>query len=347
MAQQLTIKQIAALAGVSAGTVDRVLHNRGKVSEEALAAVRAVLDTQNYKYNLHSSAIAFKKTGKVWNIVISIPFSKEGEYWDLVKSGIDKALGEYSDFSLNIEYVLFDQFDANDCHKAFAKIKKMDCSAAIIGTTFVDETKALCKKLDKNNVPYIFVDGKVEETKPIATFMADQTACGRLLARLMDGLTPDGKELALLLPRRIGADLSNNSTIRMQAFKSFFEENKRKRIIREGHFSVEESGQDIRSFLAENPKVGGVAVVISTGYIVSDAVAGPSRQLVIGGFDVTKGNARCVREGNLDFLIDQNPEKQGFYAVESMLHYLLYGAPDMSLPALLPIGVIFKENLPE
>ena len=46
MAQQLTIKQIAELAGVSVGTVDRVLHNRGRVSDEALAAIRLVLDKE-------------------------------------------------------------------------------------------------------------------------------------------------------------------------------------------------------------------------------------------------------------------------------------------------------------
>jgi len=32
----MRIKDIARAAGVSVGTVDRVLHNRGKVSEDAL-----------------------------------------------------------------------------------------------------------------------------------------------------------------------------------------------------------------------------------------------------------------------------------------------------------------------
>ena len=76
MEQQLTIKQIAQLAGVSVGTVDRVLHNRGKVSDKALAAVQAVLDTQSYRYNIHTSAVAFKKTGKSLHLLISIPSSK-------------------------------------------------------------------------------------------------------------------------------------------------------------------------------------------------------------------------------------------------------------------------------
>ena len=47
-----------------------------------------------------------------------------------------------------------------------------------------------------------------------------------------------------------------------------------------------------------------------------------------------------------DFLINQHPERQGFNAVESMLHYLLYGIPDQSLRQFLPIDIVFRENLP-
>ena len=346
MAQQLTIKQIADLAGVSVGTVDRVLHNRGKVSDSAMLAVKAVLDSHSYKYNLHTSAVAFKKTKKSFSIVVSIPSSIKGEYWDLIRAGIEKAFQEYGDISTRIHYAFFDQFNALSCREAFNSIAHLDCSAVVIGTTFVQETKELCSKLDSRHIPYVFVDGKVDETHPIATYTASQNNCGRLLARLMEGLTPDDKELALLLPRRVGTDLSNNSTIRLQAFKEFFKENNRNRIIKEGHFSVIDPTQDIHSFMAENPNVGGVAVVISTGYLISDALSSSTRRLVIGGFDVTEGNARCIREGTLDFLIDQNPERQGFYAIESLLHFLLYGIPDRSLPEQLPIDIVFRENLP-
>ena len=42
--QNYTIKDIARMAGVSAGTVDRVLHNRGDVSSKSKAKVQKVLD---------------------------------------------------------------------------------------------------------------------------------------------------------------------------------------------------------------------------------------------------------------------------------------------------------------
>src|SRR5690606_18493447 len=46
--KNITIKDIARMSGVSAGTVDRVLHNRGRVSEEALRKVLAVLEQIDY-----------------------------------------------------------------------------------------------------------------------------------------------------------------------------------------------------------------------------------------------------------------------------------------------------------
>ena len=42
-----TIKDIARMAGVSAGTVDRVLHNRGDVSAASLEKVRKVWRRRN------------------------------------------------------------------------------------------------------------------------------------------------------------------------------------------------------------------------------------------------------------------------------------------------------------
>ena len=48
--QNYTIKDIARMAGVSAGTVDRVLHNRGDVSPKSKAKVQKVLDEIHFTH---------------------------------------------------------------------------------------------------------------------------------------------------------------------------------------------------------------------------------------------------------------------------------------------------------
>ena len=47
--KKVTIKDVAQLAGVSKGTVDRVIHNRGEVSAESFRKVQEVVRKIDYK----------------------------------------------------------------------------------------------------------------------------------------------------------------------------------------------------------------------------------------------------------------------------------------------------------
>ncbi|EJW92983.1 protein containing Bacterial regulatory protein, LacI domain protein, partial [gut metagenome] len=62
MSKNYRIKDIALLAGVSTGTVDRILHNRGKVSEESRRKIEDVLKKINYQPNLIARSLALKKS---------------------------------------------------------------------------------------------------------------------------------------------------------------------------------------------------------------------------------------------------------------------------------------------
>ena len=66
MGKTYRIKDIAEMSGVSTGTVDRILHNRGKVSEEAQKKVEKVLKEMfpyfNIEYGNASSLYSIRKT---------------------------------------------------------------------------------------------------------------------------------------------------------------------------------------------------------------------------------------------------------------------------------------------
>ena len=57
----VTIKKIAEVSGVSRGTVDRVLNNRGKVSPKTEQKVRECAKKLGYKPNLAGKALEEKK----------------------------------------------------------------------------------------------------------------------------------------------------------------------------------------------------------------------------------------------------------------------------------------------
>ena len=55
---KIRIKDIAERAGVSVGTVDRVLHGRSSVSRISMERVQKVLEEYNYTPNHYASALA-------------------------------------------------------------------------------------------------------------------------------------------------------------------------------------------------------------------------------------------------------------------------------------------------
>ena len=57
----VTIKDIAKRAGVSRGTVDRVLNNRSGVNPETEARVRALIEEMGYRPNMAGQMLAVKK----------------------------------------------------------------------------------------------------------------------------------------------------------------------------------------------------------------------------------------------------------------------------------------------
>ena len=59
--ERITIRDIAEKAGVSAGTVDRVLHNRPNVSKKALDKVNNALKEMKYEPNAYASALANRR----------------------------------------------------------------------------------------------------------------------------------------------------------------------------------------------------------------------------------------------------------------------------------------------
>ncbi len=118
MRKKIRIKDIAEMAGVSAGTVDRVLHNRGNVSEPARLAVEKVLEKVNYKPNIHVSALSLKRRYK---IVVATPEASHGEYWESIHNGIRHAIEEYENIKMESLILTYNQYDIYSCKKKFSK----------------------------------------------------------------------------------------------------------------------------------------------------------------------------------------------------------------------------------
>src|SRR6187431_637589 len=106
--KNIRIKDIARLAGVSVGTVDRVLHNRGRVSPEALQKVTSVMEQIDYKPNLIARTLGSNKNYK---LAALLPDPKLDPYWAQSNMGILQAQSEWAQYGVQIDLFLFDLHD--------------------------------------------------------------------------------------------------------------------------------------------------------------------------------------------------------------------------------------------
>ncbi len=133
------------MSGVSTGTVDRILHNRGKVSEEAQKKVEKVLKEIDYHPNLIARSLALKKN---YHFITLIPSFAKGEYWDKLCEGIDKAEQELFSYNVEVERMCFNQYDKSSFDELIPRIEKADCQGVVIATQFHDSVVKLASRLD-------------------------------------------------------------------------------------------------------------------------------------------------------------------------------------------------------
>ena len=93
-----TIKMIAERAGVSIGTVDRVLHDRPYVKVEVRERVLRVMEELDYHPNRMASALATSGTPR--KLALVQPEWEEGFVRDEMDAGTARFLEEYRDYNV-------------------------------------------------------------------------------------------------------------------------------------------------------------------------------------------------------------------------------------------------------
>ncbi|MBO5596447.1 MAG: substrate-binding domain-containing protein [Bacteroidales bacterium] len=346
MPQKTTIKEIAKKAGVSIGTVDRVIHNRGRVSDETRQKILEILQKTDYRANLHASALSIRHRCK---ILVVLPSSQPGGYWWSVWSGIRKALKEHNDLKLDVHFLMYSQFDAYSCREIFAGIPAQKPDAVIIGTIFVTETRLLCQRLSQENIPYFFVDSVIRDTHPVAAFSVDQHACGMLAARLLHTMTFGEGKYLLMESSRAGNQWSLNSLARQEGFMDYFRSCGLEEFVEVATFSHNDPQANdavISQSLSSGRHLLGAVVMNSRGGVVAEMFQKFSaRHIALVAFDATDQNLQHLREGGIDALLCQRPVMQGYQVTIAAIRYIVYREKPERTVHHLPIDILLKENM--
>lgn len=346
MKEKIRIKDIAQRAGVSVGTVDRVIHNRPNVSPAAREKIEKALKEMNYQPNVYASALAYNRS---YTFFVLLPKHGSDAYWDEIEEGATKAKEQRRDFSVNVKFLYYERYES----KSFSAVGK-ECTdqkpdGVVVVPTDLETTQKFTDKLHQMEIPFILLDSYMPDLKPLSFYGQDSFQSGYFAAKMLMLIAHGEKQIMLMKQTRDGRVASKQQANREVGFRHYMRD----------HFpSVEILEVDLQSdkehnhyekiledFFSNNPDVHHCITLTSKAYIVGDFLLKTNRRdIQIMGYDVVDRNRHDIEEGSISFLIAQHAFQQGFSCIETLFRAIVLKKKVQSVN-YMPIELLSKENI--
>ncbi|MFY0650586.1 MAG: substrate-binding domain-containing protein [Cyclobacteriaceae bacterium] len=341
--KKYTTKDIARLANVSRGTVDRVLHERGKVSESAEKKIKKVLSEINYQPNLIARTL---RENKIIEIATLIPSPNNDPFWLKPKKGIDDALSAYSSFGLNVQQHFYNQNDSKDFANASEEILDSNPDGILAAPLFRKEAETFFDKCEKLNIPYATFNTRIGESNQCCFIGQNLYQSGRIAADLIfKQMRGDGKVLIF----HFDEEISNSPHLqeKERGFKDYFKEVDINSYSLKTFNLINDYSHKVNEAIKQETSSGercAIFVTTSKTFEVAKHLSDSNRKPLLVGYDLVDENVKHLKSNQIDYLINQNPRKQAFQGIH-YLNDLLVFKKDIPKQELLPIDIITKENI--
>ncbi|WP_455591663.1 LacI family DNA-binding transcriptional regulator [Bacteroides sp.] len=343
--QNYTIKDIARMAGVSAGTVDRVLHNRGDVSQKSREKVQKVLDEIDYQPNMFAIGLAAKKR---YNFICVIPSYIEHDYWDSVAAGINRAQKELRPFNINVSFLHYNQADKVSYEEVCRKLEETEVDAVLLAPNFRQTTLTLIAYLDENKIPYVFIDFNIEEANALKYIGQDSYKSGYIAAKILMRNYTEGQELALFLSNNKDNPAEIQMQRRLNGFMQYINEMNPSLKVYEvvlNKTNPEKNKDILDNLFRLHPQTALGAVFNSRVYQVGRYLRENGLQMQgLIGYDLLHDNVELLKSGEVSYLIGQRPGLQGYCGVKALCDHVVFKKAIDPIK-YMPIDILIKENI--
>ena len=344
--ETIRIKDIAARAGVSVGTVDRVLHTRPNVSAPARAKVEKALNEMNYQPNVYASALAYNKNYTFYCI---IPMHESEAYWDEIEEGVKAAAELRRDFHITLRIAYYERFNTPTFTKTVSECLQEQPDGVIIVPAKLEATRKFTDELHDRNIPFILLDSYLPDLRPLAFFGQDSFQSGYFAARMLMLIAQKEKEIMLMKCLKRGHVGSKQQSNRETGFRHYMIDHFPHITITEVNLPLGESREHtdniLEDFFTSHPHVHHCITFNSKAHLVGEFLLRTNRRNVqIMGYDMVPRNAECVRQGSISFLIAQHAYMQGYSCVETLFKAIVL-RQEVTPVNYMPIELLTKENI--
>lgn len=318
----VTLAEIAALAGVSRGTVDRALNDRGRVDPKVAARVRCIAAERGYRPNRAGRMLARAKNPIRIGVIVQ---SVETMFMHTVFEEIERASAHFTTTGAEVLVRPLEGIDAQQQLDVIDELLEAGVQGIALSPAEDERVRARIQELSER-MPVVTFNSDLPDSGRLCYVGVDNFACGRMSAGLMDLLLAGHGEVLLVA----GQENNWSHQQRVDGFQTEAAANFPGLSL----LPPQTCGDDqqlahdiVCRAVKEHPSLRGVYVSVNGQLGACDAL----RELGLQGkvhlicHDLIPANTENVRRGLIDFLIDQDAALQGARPIELLMDYLLAG----------------------
>ncbi len=329
------------MAGVSRGTVDRVIHGRGVVSKSTYDKIKLILDKINYQPNIAAQSL---RKGELYKIAVLVPDGDFDPFWRRAMDGLEQAIKDLSFLGINVSMYLFNSFKEVSFSYNAKQILKEGCDGVLVAPIFYNEAIDFFKECYDKGIPYATFNTDIKEKNTLCHVGQDLVKSGETAASLLKKVLSEDDEYIVI---HIDEDIANAKHLQEKErgfvdylIKNGLQKDKIKILKIDNPRLLEKK---MMHQLHEFPKIKGVYVSTSKVHYVADVIEAYFLDLVLVGYDLIDENRKHLKQGNIEFLIYQNPGLQANSAINLLVDHLAF-KKEVPKIKLLPIEIVIKEN---
>lgn len=340
----VTLKEIAALAGVHRSTVDKVLHKRPGVSDEVRQRVQQVIEQTGYRPNLAGRALQ-KQSAAIRLAAILLDVDAR----PFIERGIRKAVEALPMYPVDVTFLscAFGDVDTQAAQIAQAVRDKVD--GIILSPLSAGPVRAAVREAAAQGVPVVCTNTDLEGAGRLCYVGEDAAKAGRIAGRMLGEMLGGAGKIAVITSTsalRAGTDFLY---VREKSFLGYLQAHFPGIAVAETVPSFEnpaETYQTTLGLLRRCPALDGIHIVGGGVGEVGRAIreAGYGGKIKVTCFEDYPEILELLREGVVTCTINSNTVRQGELPVRVLVDYCMQGVQPAG-QIFIPDEILVRECL--
>lgn len=339
-----TMSEIAKLAGVSRGTVDRVINNRGGVGLETAEKILRVAAQLNYSPNRAARSLSTGKRNFLLTFIVFHP--ERAPYYRDVQAGALQFAQVKREHGVEVKLRYIENWGEQGILTQLDEaVKDGSDGIALYGTSDAAVVERV-RKITQSGIPVVTVGSEIPECGQLGFVGSNAFAAGRTAAGLISLFQREEIRLGIIL-----------------GYRSRFYHNGRLAGLTAGlgeqsipwSIGFTECNSDdefdcfdiVKEQMWRHPEVN--TLFLSTGNVYGACRAlermNLPRQPRVICYDNTSDIRQMIRKGLISASIGTEPVRQGLEALQILYDYLAFGTPPKEKKHYMENDIFIAENV--